>query len=446
MARERSKQRMAASDTPVTRPKPGAPGDKPIPEPPEPTVRQRLRYRFDATMSRGPIALVAEIQDPANLEAARLVGGDETVLIDKRETIARLIVQTSRQSGASVVYTELFDFDGDEIYFSEDPGLVGRTFGEALFAYEDCTVIGLRRAQGGVKVNPPADTPIAPGDMVIAIAEDDSRLEAAQPMVATVDEAAIVAAPRRPEPPQRVLIVGWNQRSVTVIRELESYVAPGSAVTVVADHPGVEAELDDVRPGLANLQLAFRRGNTTDRATLETLDLGSYDHAIAMPYSDDLDAQRADARTLITLLHLRDIAAGLDRRVSIVSEMLDDGNRQLAQVTEVDDVIVSDKILSLVLAQISENAELADVFEDLLDAEGSEIYMRPVAEYVALGRETSFATVVEAARRRDEAAIGLRFAHSSHDPEASYGVVVNPAKSRRFTPEPDDRIVVLAED
>src|SRR3712207_8669450 len=54
-----------------------------------------------------------------SLEAARLVAGDEAVVLDKRETIARLIVQTARQSGASVVYTELFDFDGDEVYFSD---------------------------------------------------------------------------------------------------------------------------------------------------------------------------------------------------------------------------------------------------------------------------------------------------------------------------------------
>ena len=77
-------------------------------------------------LTRGPrrreelYHIVAEIQNPANLEAAYLVAGDEAVIIDKRETIARLIVQTSRQSGASVVYTELFDFDGDEVYFHRD--------------------------------------------------------------------------------------------------------------------------------------------------------------------------------------------------------------------------------------------------------------------------------------------------------------------------------------
>ncbi|MEA2125533.1 MAG: hypothetical protein QOI80_2315, partial [Solirubrobacteraceae bacterium] len=59
-----------------------------------------------------PYHIVAEISDARNLEAARLVAGDEAVLVDKSETVARIIVQTARQSGAAVVYTELLDFEG----------------------------------------------------------------------------------------------------------------------------------------------------------------------------------------------------------------------------------------------------------------------------------------------------------------------------------------------
>src|SRR3954463_12589442 len=108
-----------------------------------------------------PYHIVAEIEDPTNLEAARLVGGDETVLIDKSETISRLIVQTSRQSGLSAAYTDLLDFDGAEIYFRDDPALSGKSFRDALHAYESCTVIGLRDAHGQVRLNPPPDTQLA---------------------------------------------------------------------------------------------------------------------------------------------------------------------------------------------------------------------------------------------------------------------------------------------
>jgi ion channel POLLUX/CASTOR len=392
-----------------------------------------------------PYHIVAEIHDPANLEAARLVGGNEATFIDKRETISRLIVQASRQSGASVVYTELLDFDGDEVYFRKDASLTGKTFGEALFAYEDCTVIGVQ-ANGSVSLNPPQDTKIGPDDAVIAIAEDDARLTAAVPYQGGIDEDLIATAPVHEGKPERVLILGWNNRSPAVINEFDEYLHPGSSVTVVADAVGATDAIAKHCNSLRNTQVDFRQGNTTDRRTLDSLDVGSFNHVIVMCYSDQLDVQRADARTLVTLLHLRDIASRQGAVFSIASEMLDDRNRELAEVTQVDDVIVSDRVLSLMIAQISENAHLREVFDDLFAAEGSEIYLRPAEHYLTNGRATTFATVVEAARRRGETAIGYRVKAEFGDASKQYGVRVNLPKSAPIEPQAGDRVIVLAEE
>src|SRR6185312_13956013 len=83
-----------------------------------------------------PYHIVAELHDSRNLEVARLVAHAETQLVASDDMVARIIVQTCRQAGLSVVYTELLDFGGDEIYFQREPTLTGRTFGEALLAYE----------------------------------------------------------------------------------------------------------------------------------------------------------------------------------------------------------------------------------------------------------------------------------------------------------------------
>jgi voltage-gated potassium channel Kch len=86
-----------------------------------------------------PYHIVAEIREPRNLEAAALVGGKETIYVQGEDLIARVTAQTCRQSGLSVVYTELLDFDGAEIYFKSEPGLAGRTYREIIAAYEDST-------------------------------------------------------------------------------------------------------------------------------------------------------------------------------------------------------------------------------------------------------------------------------------------------------------------
>ena len=83
-------------------------------------------------------------------------------------------------------------------------------------------------------------------------------------------------------------------------------------------------------------------------------------------------------------------------------------NRTLAEVTRADDFIVSDQLVSLYLTQVAENKALSVVFDDIFDAEGSEIYLRPIDGYVALERPLTFYTLVEAARRRGEIAIGYR--------------------------------------
>ena len=80
---------------------------------------------------------------------------------------------------------------------------------------------------------------------------------------------------------------------------------------------------------------------------------------IVLSYSDELDHEEADSRTL-TLLHLREIADRSSRSFSIVSEMLDDRNRELAEIAR-GGFIVSDRLVSLMMCQVAENKEYSAV-------------------------------------------------------------------------------------
>jgi len=161
--------------------------------------------------------------------------------------------------------------------------------------------------------------------------------------------------------------------------------------------------------------------------------------------ASELPPQRADAKTLITLLHLRDIADAHDVDLNVVSEMLDDRNRELAEVTQADDFIVSDKLISLMLSQVSENRQLTEVFDQLFTSSGAEIYLRDAALYVTPGESVDFYTVLEAARRKGETAIGHRIEKHARSAEHFYGVSVNPTKTETRVYQPGDKIIVLAE-
>lgn len=399
-------------------------------------IKTALAVTNNPNRKDGDYHIVGELRDPGNLEAARLVGRHEAHWVLSTELISRITVQTCRQSGLSVVYSELLDFAGSEIYFTVQPGLVGSTYFEAQLAFATSTVIGL--VQGGtVALNPPADTVLAADDQLIVIAEDDDTIELAEP--GRPDPALVSPAGAVEPTPETTLVLGYNAGLPLVLAELDQYSTPRSRVTVVADVP--EPAFD----GLVNLDLSFQRGDPTSRAVLDALYVHEYDHIIVLPAKETLSAQRADAKTLITLLHLRDIAVQKDARLNVVSEMIDDRNRELAEVTQADDFIVSDRLISLMLSQVSENKRLTEVFGDLFSPEGAEIYLRPAELYVAPGAEIDFYTVLEAARRRGETAIGYRVDARARSSEHAYGVIVNPVKTERRAYAERDKIIVLAE-
>lgn len=407
-------------------------------------IKSVLAITNNPARRQGAYHIVAEIRDAKNEEAAALVGGDEAVFVRGEDLIARLTAQTCRQSGLSVVYTELLDFDGAEIYLRAEAALTGKTYREALFVYPHSAVIGVRRADGRAQINPPMAARIEAGDEIIAISEDDDTLLLSHAPAPVPDEAQLVTSAPVAALPERTLLLGGTGKIEAIVLELENYVAQGSEVHVVTPDESAHAQLGALRDKLARQQLVLRTGDTTRRAVLDALGLHDFDHVILLSDAR-LPTQEADAQTLVTLLHLRNIGQASGRRINIVSEMMDLRNRALAQVAQADDFIVSDTLVSLMLSQLAENRHLHAIFRELFGADGSEIYLRPASSYVCAEAEVDFYTVLESAARRGETAIGYREAALAGQADAAYGVRVNPAKTERRRYAPGDQIIVLAE-
>jgi voltage-gated potassium channel Kch len=392
-----------------------------------------------------PYHIVAEIKEEKNLEVAKMVGKDEVELVLTDDIIARIMVQTSRQSGLSIVFHELMDFDGAEIYFKEEKVLTGKTYADTVMAYEDSAVIGLQYADGAVKINPSMNYTIQPGDKIIAITEDDNTMVVSKKKDYTISEKSIVSIISDTMISERILLLGWNKRAFTIIREMDNYVASGSYMKVVSSFDDDKSSILEVALDLKNIALEFQHADTTSREVIDQLDIASYSSVQMLCYKDNMDMQDADAQTLITLLHIRRVIEETGKDIKVVSEMLDIRNRDLAEVTKADDFIVSDKLISLLMSQVSENKYLMPVFSDLFSADGSEIYLKPVEDYVEPREQVNFYTVLESAARKGQTAIGYRIAANSHDSGKAYGVVLNPVKSKILKFTPNDRVIVLAE-
>ncbi len=421
-----------------------APEDEP--EPDVHVIKTVLALTNHPHRKQAPYHIVAEIAEEDNTEAALLVGGKETSFIFAEDLLARITAQTCRQSGLSVVYTELLGYEGNEIYFKQEPNLVGKTFKEALFAYQQCALIGIQRKAGEVLINPTADLRIEAGDSIIAIAEDDSMMQLTQNNHA-IDTALLSTemSQRGEAPKERTLIIGWNTKGLKIIRELENYVAHGSEV-VILNEEGSTTEKDRrvLEKIIKKQKIQTIEGNITKRADLEACEPTTFDHIVVLS-NDHNSVQEADAKTLIALLHLRNMAEQAGKDFAIVSEMRDVRNKYLAEIARIDDFIVGANLISLILTQLSESKHLSQVFDNLFSAEGAEIYIYPITDYVQAGKEVNFYTLTEAAIQKREVMIGYKVGKDSSNPAKNYGITLNPAKNQTYTFAPEDKIIVIAD-
>jgi Trk K+ transport system NAD-binding subunit len=387
---------------------------------------------LDPELARAHI--VAELTEADNTRIIKAVTNGRVLTVSSDHVVAEVAAQACFQSGMAAVFTELLDFDGDEMYFATVPELAGHTYREALLAFETCSLMGWKPADGEVELNPPSDVVFGPRDQVIVVAEDDSTV--AFGGFRPIDPPQPAARERALPQPVRIAMVGWSGFGAMVLKELDEFLPAGSNVEIVVDRDLADPEaLKGLTMTHATLDVRVGDGGPDH---LRGLGEGIHpDQVIVLGYRDALSVDDADARTLLTLLTLRLMwPAGDSDHVRIVAELLDQQNLALADPVGVDDLIVSSALSSLLMAQLSEHADLGAVFDDLFDAEGAVLEMRPAPELVK-DEGMPFAAVVAAGGAVRASVIGYRLG-------ATGAVVVNPSKAATVTLGPDDQVVMVS--
>ena len=92
---------------------------------------------------------------------------------------------------------------------------------------------------------------------------------------------------------------------------------------------------------------------------------------------------------------------------------------------------------------MSENPEL--IPDDLFDAGGSELYLKPASHYVSLDKPVNFYTIVESARRHHEVAIGYRLVTKEAQLNRASGMHLNPNKAEPIKLSAQDQVIILSE-
>ena len=400
------------------------------------TIKTLLAIRSTKNKFSNKMSVIAEISDRTTAISLKNLLGNEVVAVSSDEIVAELTAQACRQRGLSTVFRELLDFDGDELYFAPFQQFVGQSYQSVLMSFEKCAVFGVMHTGSIVELNPAADYIIVEGDEILALAEDDSLfIPASTPVKGNILPGKPTAIDNRP---RRIVVAGWSDLGPRVLAELDEFLDSRTTIELLLD------------PALVNVA-ELRNQLSTSNVTLEISELSggpeivaaraaerSFHEVIVLGYRNAMSETDADARTLLTLIAFNQIRQSDEvGPVRIVAELLDQRNTSLADSAGVDDFVVSDELTSLMLAQLSERAELGLVFDDLFDHSRCSIELRPVSNYGAENAQT-FADVVMSASAVGQTAIGYRVA-------ATGQVVTNPAKSERLSLTVSDEIIVVAD-
>ena len=390
-------------------------------------LKGRQLYRED-------LYITAAIEDEQNVAAARIAGEGRAEVIHVSDAISRIIAHTCRQPGLSNVLIELFDYDGDELYFEKIPELYGKTLKELLNLFPKAVVFGIRK-EDGPHMNPPMDTRLEEGDEVILLEEDDGSFEFGAEEILVDEELIAGESMKRDAMPENLLILGSNSMLPRILAEYDCYVAKNSGVKIVADQ---KVDLDESE--YRNIVIEQIESEGVNPGLLEELLTEEVDDVLILS-SDELEPEASDAQTLLQLIFLRDISQRLHKVFTITSEMKKSNNQRLAAQIRVEDLVIGSNIVNLIMTQIAENRELQALFEDILDEEGSELYMKPVGDYVKTGVPVNFYTMTESASRKGHIAVGYKQVR-----DGKTHIVTNPQKSEKVVYEPEDYLIVIAED
>jgi Trk K+ transport system NAD-binding subunit len=387
--------------------------------------------------------VIADVNDTAAANALMQSTQGRVVTVESQELIAQVTAHACRQPGLAAIYLDLLDFEGNEMYYEPAAEAAGHMFGEALLAYPNASLIGIRRPDGAIWLYPPMNTVINADDHVIAIAQDDDQIiwNKTRPELDTFGaQTALFAAPRTP--PSQTLVIGWNSMAKKVLREIGDYATPGSAALVMAQAARVTSdELKDL--STQNMQVITRAYDGSFQELAAALPGSNFDQVIIFGYRGKTQPADADAQTLLSLLAVNTLkqwgAFGYGR-ARIIAEILDSNNVELARVVAVEDLVVSDRLASLMMTQLSQSPHLSPIFQQLFGPGGVYLSAKPINYYVPSG-EISYAQLVAAGRARGEVIIGYR------DNEAGTGLTagihLNPSKDSTFIAKPTDQAIVI---
>jgi len=400
-----------------------------------------------AQKGKNHLPIIVEIYTKEKHDIINYLNEDNIVAINSWDIMGKLLAQTSLNSGLEIVYNEILSFEGSEIYFYHDHWN-NINFYESVYHFEDGIPLGIYNESLGIKLRPPGDTKLKDEDKLIILAEDDSTVTFSHTPIYHYLEKRQIKKIKLKREKKKILILGWHSIANVFISELNDYLIEGCVFDIMFNSPSaeLEANINHLKNQFPQFNINLINANPLKLEHLENKNPNEYHNIIILSQSlDEQSPDKIDSDTIIILLMLRGITKNFEN-TNIITQVLNSENQEIITQTDVDDFIISNKLITMILAQLSEAPLIKLFYEDIFSEEGSEIYVKPTILYFdSFPQRLKFIEIVNIVNMRNEICLGLRNGNQRKNKETNFGVILNPPKDEVFEININDFFVVLSE-
>ena len=394
-------------------------------------------------------SIVAEVFDPELRKVVTNISPSEITVVNSNDLLGKVIVQTSRSNGLSIVYTEMFSFAGCEVYFYKNKWNNAK-FGDLAYCFKDGIPLGICDRHGDIILNPHIETKMDNDQSIIILANDDSNIKLEDTPIVSPDSYAPSSA-KNSLRIEKELLLGWTSKAKIILDEYADYLLDNSIIDIVVSEltPKISKEIQTIKSKHKRIEISVWEKNVIRIEDLISLNPMQYNNIIILS-PDSATSESADARNISILLQLRSLFDKMEKqqeiKTKIITEVSDSKNMELIAYTGVNDLIISNRLISMMLAQISENKKIYGLYDQLLKETGSEIYIKPIELYFqSIPQQLKFADIIYAAQKRNEICIGIKIKALEKDFDANFGIEINPSKTKIFELQKGDSLVALSE-
>ena len=110
----------------------------------------------------------------------------------------------------------------------------------------------------------------------------------------------------------------------------------------------------------------------------------NFEIILILGYNDCLSEEVADTFSLMQNLHLKSSLSEISilNKPRIVLQLNDGSKKNLIDIEDDNEFIVSDVLSSLLMTQLADNPKLKIIFDELFSVEGTIIHINPISEYL----------------------------------------------------------------